>query len=238
MLKNKLLLLPLALLLAAKAQAHQIWIEQDAAGARLYLGEFGDNLRETSPGMLDKFVQPAATLITAKGDLPAPLAKRANAFGIDARAIAGESILVQESGYPGWERKQGDKLERHVWIPAARWISDFVARPPKLALDLVPTGKAGEFRVFYKQQPLPEAKVQVVAAFGWGRELQADKSGVFSVSLPWKGAYALEVKHTDKSGGQRDGQAWDVGMFVTTLSFNVVQGMEAPPLPPPAKPTQ
>jgi uncharacterized GH25 family protein len=239
MLIKKTLLLPLSLLtalLAGPAQAHQIWIEQDGAGARLYLGEFGDNLRETSPGLLDKFSQPSARLITRGGEQEAKLAKQGNAFAIEARAVAGESIVAQESGYPGWERKQGDKVERHVWMPAARWVSDFAARQPVLALDLVPAGKAGEFQIFYQGQPLPEAKVQVVAASGWARELQADKEGRFTVSLPWKSAYALEAKHSDKRGGQRAGQAWDVGHFVTTLSFSLAQGLEAPPAPAPAAP--
>lgn len=237
MLKNKLLLLPVLLWMAAQAQAHQIWIEQDLNGARLYLGEFGENLRETSPGMLDKFVQPSATLLTAKGDIPAPLSKRANAFGIDGRAISGESLIAQENAYPGWERKQGDKVERHIWIPSARWISDFVARPARLTLDLVPTGKPGQFQAFYKQQALPEAKVQVVTASGWGREFVADKSGLLQLSLPWKGSYVLELKHTDKQGGERNGQAWDVAQFVTTLAFSLNQGLEPLPLPPPAKPS-
>lgn len=226
----------LLLALAAPAQAHQIWIEQDAGGARLLLGEFAENLRETSPGMLDKFVQPSATLLGAQGGSPATLSKQAAGFAIGARAAAGESLVAQESGYPSWERKQGDKTERHVWVPAARWVPDFTARRPQLNLDLVPTGKADEFQVFYKGQPLPEAKIEVVAASGWSRELKADKSGRFSVGLPWKGLYALEVQHTDKGGVERAGQAYDVGMYVTTLSFSLSQGMDAPPSPPPAKP--
>ncbi|HEY1397102.1 hypothetical protein [Roseateles sp.] len=48
------------LLAAGAAQAHQIWIEQ-AAGANeravVRFGEFGENLREASPGLLDKFGQ-------------------------------------------------------------------------------------------------------------------------------------------------------------------------------------
>lgn len=236
--KHKALLATVLLAAAAGAQAHQIWIEQDAAGARLYLGEFADNLRESSPGMLDKFVQPTASLITAKGEQPAALSKQANGFAIAARAIPGESLIAQELAYPSWERKQGDKIERHVWVPAARWVGDFAARAPQLTLDLVPTGQPGQFQVFYKGQPLPEAKVEVVAASGWSREVQADKSGVLSVGLPWKSAYALEAKHTDKGGVERAGQKFDVGVYVTTLSFSLPQGLESPPPPPAATPAK
>lgn len=229
------LLATVLLAAAAGAQAHQIWIEQDAAGARLYLGEFGDNLRETSPGMLDKFTQTSAKLLTAKGEQAVALDKQASGFVIKTRAIAGESIVGQELGFPSWERKQGDKIERHVWVPAARWVGDFAARAPLLTLDLVPTGQPGQFQVFYKGQPLPEAKVEVVAASGWSREVHADKSGLISVGLPWKSAYALEAKHTDKGGVERAGQKFDVGVYVTTLSFSLPQGLEPPP-PPTATP--
>lgn len=234
---RKALLGSLLLAAAAGAQAHQIWIEQDATGARLYLGEFADNLRERSPGMLDKFVQPTASLITAKGERPAALGKQTNSFVIAARAIPGESLIAQELGYPAWERKQGDRIERHVWVPAARWVGDFAARTPQLSLDLVPTGQPGQFQVFYKGQPLPEAKVDVVAASGWSREVQADKNGLISVALPWKSAYVLEAKHTDKGGVERAGQKFDVGIYVTTLSFSLPQGLESPPPPPAATPT-
>ncbi|WP_349743053.1 DUF4198 domain-containing protein [Roseateles cavernae] len=235
---HQALLATVLLAAAAGAQAHQIWIEQDAAGARLYLGEFGDNLRETSPGMLDKFTQTSATLLTAKGEQAVALDKQASGFVIKTRAIAGESIVGQELGFPSWERKQGDKVERHVWVPAARWVGDFAARAPQLTLDLVPTGQPGQFQVFYKGQPLPEAKVEVVAASGWSREVQADKSGLISVALPWKSAYALEAKHTDKGGVERAGQKFDVGVYVTTLSFSLPQGLESPPPPPAATPAK
>jgi hypothetical protein len=231
------LLAALCLLAATSAaQAHQIWIEQDASGARLYLGEFGDNLRETSPGLLDKFSQTSASLLGPQGERPAPLAKAAQAINIAGRAAAGESIVAQELGYPAWERKQGDKPERHVWVPAARWVSDFAARPPQLTLDLVPQGQPGHFQVFYKGQPLPEAKVEVVAASGWSRTVRADKRGLLAVGLPWKSLYALEVKHTDKGGVERAGQNFDVGLYVTTLSFSLPQGLESPPPPPAAAP--
>lgn len=231
MLKNKTQLAALLAFTALQSQAHQIWIEQDASGARVHLGEFADNLRETSPGMLDKFNQLSARVVTAQGERAVELSKQANAFALAARASTDESLIAQELGYPSWEHKQGEKTERHVWLPAARWVGDLAARQPSLSLDLVPTGKANEFQVFFKGQPLPEAKVEVVAASGWSRAVQADTTGRLSITLPWKSAYALEVKHTDRSGGERAGQKFDVGQYVTTLSFSLAQGLAPLPLP-------
>ena len=51
-------LLAVALLcLAGSASAHHLWLEADGQGARLYFGEFDENLREASPGLLDRFKQ-------------------------------------------------------------------------------------------------------------------------------------------------------------------------------------
>jgi hypothetical protein len=54
----------LALLcLAGPAGAHQIWIEQpDGQDAVVRFDEFGQNPREASPGLLDKFEKPAGSL--------------------------------------------------------------------------------------------------------------------------------------------------------------------------------
>ena len=60
--------LVLALLTTASAHAHQLWLEHNAQGTRLYFGEFGDNLREVSPGRLDKFVGLTAMHLSAKGE--------------------------------------------------------------------------------------------------------------------------------------------------------------------------
>lgn len=227
-----------ALLAAAGASAHQVWLEQDTQGARLYFGEFGDNLRETSPGRLDKFVRPTARAVDAKGgEREITLARQANAYALAAKAARGESLIAQEATYPPIEKKEGDKVvSRSIWTPAARWVADLQPQQPKLTLDLVPTGQGGGFAVFYKGQPLADAKVEVVAQSGWSRALRAGKDGRFSVELPWQGLYALEVRHTDKAGAERDGQKFDAASYVTTLTVVLDKGLPALPPPPPAAP--
>lgn len=229
-----------ALLSAGTAQAHQVWLEQDAQGARLYFGEFGDNLRETSPGLLDKFVKPTARAVDAKGaEREIALAKQSGAFHLAAKAARGESLIAQEASYPAFEKKEGDKVvSRSIWTPAARWVGDFQAQAPKLTLDVVPAGKAGEFAVFYKGQPLPDAKVEVVTPSGWARTVHAGKDGRISVALPWKGTYALEVHHTDKSGAERDGVKADTASFVTTLTLALDEGLAPLPAAPAATPNK
>jgi len=226
--------------LAGTAQAHQVWLEQTPATAQLYFGEFNENLREVSPGLLDRFVQPTATLVTARGEQPLKADKAANGFVLSARAGAGESIVAQDAGYPVRERKEGDKVIRTAWTPAARLLGagSTAALAPRLALDIVPTGRAGEYQVVYAGRPLPKAKVGVAVQSGWGRELHTDDQGIVRLAQPWQGTYVLEVHHVDKTPGERNGKPYDIASYVTTLSLTQTDGLAALPAAPAAAPNK
>ncbi|MDF3837184.1 cobalt ABC transporter substrate-binding protein [Cupriavidus basilensis] len=225
--------------LGGTAQAHQVWLEQTPAAARLYFGEFNENLRETSPGLLDKFVQSSAILVTASGEQPLKVDKAASGFVLSARAGAGESIVAQETGYPLLERKEGDKVIRTAWTPAARLLgAGYAGNAPKLALDILPTGRAGEYQVFYAGRPLPKAKVGVAVQSGWGRELRTDEQGMVRLAQPWQGTYVLEVHHVDKTAGERNGKPYDIASYVTTLSLTQADGLPALPAAPAAAPNK
>lgn len=227
--KRRLALLPLvsALMFGGAAHAHQVWLEQTPKAAHLYFGEFGENLRETSPGLLDKFGKPVATLSTEKGDQALTMSKEANAFALSARAGKNQTIIVEEASYPGFEKKTGDTIVRSIWTPAARLVTSDAARAPKLTLDIVPSGQPGEFKVYYKGQPLAKTKVGIVVQSGWSREATSDDQGAVTFDLPWQGTYVLEAHHTDKTAGERDGKPYDVASFVTTLSLTQATGIKA-----------
>ena len=220
------------------ANAHQIWLEQNGKAASVYFGEFGDNLREASPGLLDKFSLKNASLISLKGTQPLQASKLAHAFALDGKVAAGDSIIVEENNYPSWEEKKDGKATRTVWIPAARLVAGQQAQKPALTLDLVPTGKPGQFQVSYQGKPLAQAKVNAVVQSGWSKEAYSDEQGLVSFALPWKGRYVLEVHHEDKTAGQRNGEAYDKAMFVTTLSLLQPQGVAPLPAPPAAPPSK
>lgn len=224
--------------LAAPVQAHQIWLQQDAKGANLYFGEFGDNLREASPGLLDKFVQPTAVVVSKNGDRTLELSKKSNAFNLSGKAGKDESIVAEEAHYPVFEGKKGDVVTRTAWTPAARLVTSNAAQEPRLTLDLTPTGKAGEFKVTYKNQPLPKAKVGLVVQSGWAKEAYSDENGLVHFDMPWQGTYVAEVHHNDKVTGERDGKPFDAASFVTTLSLVQAKGIKAVAAPPAAKPNK
>ncbi|QTD44143.1 DUF4198 domain-containing protein [Ottowia testudinis] len=233
----------LALICAATGtEAHHVWLEQDEQGAVLHFGEFGDNLRETSPGLLDKFPGPVARKLGPNGETPVTLKKGAQGFALKARAGKGEALVAEERAYPTSERKEGEATVRSIYLPAARLAGDLSAHKPALTLDLVPTGarqgEAVEFQAFYKSQPLPKAKVEVVTPSGWRQERHTDASGKFSAPLPWRGPYALELSHRDNQPGERAGDRYDRASYVTTLTVYQPTGIAPLPAGPAAQPNK
>lgn len=221
-----------ALAAAVPAGAHQIWIEQNGRTATLQFGEFGDNLRETTPGLLDKFVAPAARVIGKDGERPLALQKTAAGFVLSGAAAQGESIVAEDAAYAMFDGTHEGKSTRGMWTPAARWVSSLAAQQPALRFDIVPTGRPGQFRVYYKGQPLPKAKVSAVIPNGWKREETADEAGQVQFALPWRGAYVLEAHHLDRQPGERKGERYDTASFVTSLSFTLAAGLPALPAGP------
>lgn len=235
--KKNWMLVPAMLCALGTAQAHQVWLENSAQGnAIVRFGEFGENLREASPGLLDKFGKPVATLVSAKGEQSAEGRKEADGFALPFKAQNGESIVAEDAQYPLYSWGEAGKQTRSWFYPAARQITDFAAQQPKLPLDLVPTGTPGELRLVYKDKPLPKAKVTLTVQSGWTKEAHTDEQGKVTFDMPWAGTYVAEVSHDDKSGGERQGEKYDVVYYVTTLTYDKPDGIEPVPAGPAAAP--
>lgn len=239
----RLLLAGAPLLLATAAQAHQVWLEQDASGSKLYFGEFGDNLHEVSPGFLDKVTRVSATVLSPKGEKAVVSKKDRDGITIAGRAGKGESLVAVDLEYPLLENKDGAKTVKTAWTPAARFVPVLGPQQPKLVLDVVPTNDSGEFQVVYRGAPLSKAEVSLVAVSGWSLSGRTDDKGKVSFRLPWKGTYALLVRHKDATPGKRTraggtDEAYDAASFATTLTFATSTGLESPPAPPAAPPNE
>ncbi len=224
-----------ALLLAClgtTAQAHQVWIEQSANQARVHFGEYADNLRETSPGLLDKFTgMPALELQSAGGKAQrVPGERTATAFTYALPGATADTLFA-EAPYPLIDRSKGGKPAL-LWRPAARWVAGLGQPVAATApLDMVPTGRAGELRVVFNGQPLPKTQVTLVAPSGWAREATTGADGTVQFTLPWKGQYVAEVKHSDPTPGERNGEKFGETSYLTSLTFAQAEGMESPALP-------
>jgi hypothetical protein len=168
---TKLFIAAIAMLgVVTPVQAHQIWIEQSEGHAVVRFGEFGENLREASPGLLDKFTKVTGTLIATKGAQKSDATKTANGFTLPFSAAPGDGIVAEDASYPLYIWKQQGKDVTNWFYPAARFITNFAAQEPKLVLDLVPTGQDGQFKLFFKDQPKAKTKVTLVTESGWSKE--------------------------------------------------------------------
>jgi len=223
-----------SLLVLSPASAHHLWIEADGSGAKIFFGEFGENLREASPGTLDK-IEPKARIVTPAGERPLDVRKTGDGFAVPGRFEASDSIVAEDTRYPLFSRTRDGSTTRSIYWPAARLVGDRTPRAAVLDLDVVPI--AGDrFQVVFKGKPLPKAKVEVLTPSGWGREAHTGEDGSFSVALPWRGIYVFEVQHTDRTAGKRGEDAYDTASYVTSLTVMQPQGLEPLPPPPPAKP--
>ena len=219
-----------ALTFALPAQAHQIWIEQpDSGNAVIRFGEFGENLR-------DKFVKPAGTLLSGKGERKSDAAKTATGFTLPFRAAVGESIVAEDAHYPLYTWNSATNW----YLPAARLITGFAVQKPRLALDLVPAGKPGQFKLFFNGQPKAKTKVTLVTQSGWSREGHTDEHGLVEFDMPWKGIYVAEVSVNDRAPGERPGpngpEKYDGVSYVTTLTYVHADGLPPIPAGPPGTP--
>lgn len=233
----------LSALAAGAATAHQIWLEQpDGQNPVIRFGEFGENLREASPGLLDHFGQPTATLLSPKGETVLTLTKAADGFRLSGKPGTGEGIVAEDAAYPLRKFKQGDKDVTSWYRPAARYATSLAAQAPRLTLDITPTGNAGEFKLTFKGQPLPKSKVQVLVQSGWGKEAHADEAGLVRFDLPWQGQYVVEASHVDRTPGERPGAAgpekYDGINYVSTLTFVKADGGAPLPAGPAAAPNK
>lgn len=225
------------------AQAHQIWIEQpEGQNAVVRFGEFGENLREASPGLLDKFGKPTGTLISARGEQKADATKTATGFTLPFKAASGDGIVAEDANYPLYNGKHQDKETRNWYFPAARLITGFAALEPKLALDLVPTGQDGQFKLVFKNQPKAKTKVTLVTESGWSKEAHTDEQGLVKFDMPWKGTYVAEVSFNDRSAGERTGisgtEKYDAVSYATTVTYVHASGIAPIPAGAPATPNK
>ena len=222
-------------------QAHQIWIEQsEGQNAVVRFGEFGENLREASPGLLDKFAKPTGTLISAKGEQKSDATKTANGFTLPFKAAPGDGIRGGGCELPALYLEAAGQGHTNWFYPAARFITGFAAQQPKLVLDLVPTGQEGQFKLLFKDQPKAKTKVTLVTESGWSKEAHTDEQGLVKFDMPWKGVYVAEVSFNDRNAGERAGangaEKYDGVSYATTVTFVNANGLAPIPAGPPATP--
>ncbi|GJG98393.1 DUF4198 domain-containing protein [Cupriavidus pauculus] len=218
------LALVLAVLAPAAAQAHYLWLEQDKAGGHLYFGEYEEMLRERSPGRLDEMPAPVIRSVNSAGQASDIQAKReAGGFAFAAPA-RGTAVVATEAAYEvkDWTRA-GIGIVKPMFY--ARFIGATVQPDAQaMTLDILPTGKRGEYRVVFQGAPLASTDVRIIAPNAWTREATTGKDGLVHFEFPWHGQYILHVVHLEKTPGQFNGVAYTALRHRMTATVNVAQG--------------
>lgn len=215
------------LALSGAVAAHAVWLERDSKSVQLYYGEYDEAKREPSPGRLDDVGTPrlyvqGAVVEGQKGAGGWRYASPAKAGDVRAEAL---DMQVRD-----W-RKQGIGIVKPLFF--ARFADTPAAQKPVSALDLVPTGKAGEFQLSLADKPLAGVKVVIVAPNGWTREAKSNADGLISADMPWRGVYVLEATHVVPEAGEFNGVAYEAKRMRSTLSYRQAKGAATfAPVPP------
>src|SRR5436190_22592886 len=105
--------------LIGSAAAHSIWVEREGDGARIYFGEFDENLREASPGLLDR-LKPEAKV--AGSDKALKVDKTAGFFAVVGPVGKDDSIVAENIAVT---ERRGDKPTKVLTRLGARTVADF-----------------------------------------------------------------------------------------------------------------
>jgi uncharacterized GH25 family protein len=217
--------------LSGLAQAHYLWLEPAEAGARLYYGEADVLLREKSPGKLDNFKAPLAFVPDAAGKFQSvAVSGTPDYFAVaapkssSAIVVQDESLDVRDLTKSGLGFAKSNYYARHGQLASNGGAM--------LALDAV-GGGFNKFAIFYRGQPLKDAKVEVIAPNTWTQEHKTDAKGSVEINAPWKGQYVVHVLHIDKTPGQHAGKTYESLRNHLTYSFVKTDGADPGPAVPP-----
>jgi hypothetical protein len=181
------------------AYAHSVWIEQNGNNLVIRFAEPGNGF-ETSPGYLDNLSSPVSFVVGTNAPLPIEASKKSDNF-----LLVGASPAKITCAETSFTVRGGRKP-----IFYARWQPTGAgAAKPMLTLDLVPTGKPGEARVYFRGQPLGGIAVTLRTPDEKEQELTANAEGFLHFEPKQAGQYLLTIAHyREVLGGFYDGQPY------------------------------
>lgn len=203
---------------ALRAVAHSVWIEPLASGELAIRFAEPDGRLEKSPGHLDELQHPAAWKNSGTNPVPVTVEKKPDHFRL-ASTTAAEAIQI-ETAYPVMT-SPGRPGRRPFFY--ARWQPPSAGpATPALTLDLVPTGKPGEVRAFFRGKPLPGVKATLRTPDEKERELTADDDGLFRFESRQSGVHLLTIaRHREALPGFAGGQAYELTSHNAALTWTV-----------------
>ena len=212
----------LILALLDSVHAHFVWLERDGDGpVRAYFGEWIDDIREKTGGLLDRFKAPQVFL----GASETPLPVKRNENNLEFPAKGRGDVRFVDSSVPPREDKEKSGITKTIYYAKAGRSETVV----KLDLELVPTTADGKsFVLLFFNAPLPKAELTIIGPSKWEKPLVTDDQGRVTLPTPWVGRYVLEVTHFDeKPGGSRE-EKLSPTRHISSLSFTQPTGLTWP----------
>lgn len=171
------------------ANAHTVWVQRNADQLVLRFAEPPGDF-ETSPGHLDGLSGLTAFSVTTNVPVAVDALKRSDHF-----LLAGARATNPACAEAAFTVRNGRKPMFYArWQPAGAG-----AATPQLTLDLVPTGKPGEARAYFRGKPLPGIKAMLRTPAAKEIELTADANGLLRFQAAAPGSYLLTVAHHRES---------------------------------------
>ncbi|MNY86603.1 hypothetical protein D3C78_28110 [compost metagenome] len=188
-------------LVATLARAEYLWIQPEANGAKVFVGELRKPL-ESLPVLLD------AKAVLPKAD-DVPYEQASDHFGVpkatgDMRFVA---TRTSTDGVLTYYQARFGRTE-------TKSLND---------LELVPTEPGGNtYQLIFKGRPVAASQVNVDTREGWHRTLTPAKDGTVSFVPYIPGLYVLEVTARVNNGSVTlNGKKYDDVRHTATLSFEV-----------------
>ena len=219
---RSLLTLAVSTLLQLAASAHSLWIEElpGHAGLGVRFAQWGDEY-ETSPGHLDDFTQVSGWKPDDKGlpHLFEVIKKKDHFF-----------LGKVEAGRPAFAQAQFTVRRLHEDKPSrapifyCRWQPDGAgAGTPAMTMDIVPTGKPGEARVYFRGKPLGGVELLFFSPKVSDQKLQADAEGyVRAPDITKPGQYLLAVaRYSEELPGFFNGVPFGITSHSASLYWTV-----------------
>lgn len=205
-------------LIQLSSYGHSVYFDENKnSEIKIRFGEFQDEYEE-SPGYLDSLDTVSAWKINEKKE-PEILETEKQMNGFSINAINSDNIAAQ-TGFPIMSRQ--DNARKPYFY--ARWCPNFKRKStPSLTLDIVPNGKAGEVKVFFRGKTLSGIKLKLYSPDYDEVELVSDKNGlvVFKDNLKSKGIYMLKIaRYSEKVSGYDQGKLYEIISHNCSLSWN------------------
>lgn len=205
-------------LIQLSCYGHSVYFDENKSSRiKIRFGEFQDEYEE-SPGYLDSLDTISAWKIDDKNE-PEKLETKKQINGFSINAINSDNIAAQ-TGFPIMARQ--DQARKPYFY--ARWCPSFKSKStPSLTLDIVPNGKEGEVKVFFRGKTLSGIKLKLYSPDYNEVELVSDKNGlvVFKDSLKSKGIYMLKIaRYSEKVSGYDQGKLYEIISHNCSLSWN------------------